>query len=233
MKKFFLVMVCAILIAVFIAFNYLLWDRESKLAEIKNLESVNASYSANISVQKREISALEDEIKGLNDQIQQYRAQIEKLQKEKEEALSEKLQDEAEFRAKIDLVNALKEKADIEFLSKPIVSWAEALNNGSYDEAYAIEFEGVPQKDRNVSLGTYVGQMESTVEKIEITEIKVDRFRGSANGEIYLEVTLNVTLREGADLSASRFSEGNNEMSVKLDYSKDKKGFVISSMNIY
>lgn len=52
MKRFFLVMVCAILIAVFIAFNYLLWDRESKLAEIKNLESVNASYSANISVQK-------------------------------------------------------------------------------------------------------------------------------------------------------------------------------------
>lgn len=233
MKKFFLVMIFALLIAVFIAFNYLLWDRESKLAEIKNLESVNASYSASISVQKREIGALEDEIKNLNNQIQQYRAEIEKLQKEKEDAISEKLQDEAELRAKIDLINVLKENADIGFLSRPVVSWAEALNNGSYDEAYSIEFAGVPQKDRNVSLGTYVEQMESTVAKIEITEIKMDRFRGSASGEIYLNVTLNVTLRENANVSVSRFSEGENEMSVKLDYSKDKKGFVISSMNIY
>ncbi|HOL92499.1 MAG TPA: hypothetical protein PK215_09575, partial [Clostridiales bacterium] len=137
------------------------------------------------------------------------------------------------LRAKIDLINILKENADIQFLSKPVVSWVEALNSGSFDEAYAIEFEGVPQKDRNISLSAYVEQMESTVQKIEITEVRVDRYRGSSNGEIYLDVTLNVGLAENADESVSRFAEGENEIYVKLDYSKEKKGFIISSINIY
>jgi len=233
MKKFFLVMIFALLIAVFIAFNYLLWDRESKLAEIKNLESVNASYSASISVQKREIGTLEDEVKSLGNQIEQYKAEIDRLQKEKEQVASEKLQEETELKAKIDLINILKENADIQFLSEPVVSWVEALNSGSFDEAYAIEFEGVPQKDRNISLSAYVEQMESTVQKIEITEVRVDRYRGSSNGEIYLDVTLNVGLAENADESVSRFAEGENEIYVKLDYSKEKKGFIISSINIY
>ena len=35
MKKFILVMVFVFITALFIAFNYLLWDRESKITDIK------------------------------------------------------------------------------------------------------------------------------------------------------------------------------------------------------
>ena len=233
MKKFILVMVSALLIALFIAFNYLLWDRESKLAEIKNLESINASYSASVSVNKREISSLEEEIKSLNNQIGQYKDEIDKLLQERDQAISDRLQEEATLKAKVDFINVLKEHTDIQVLSRPVVLWAEAVNNGSFDEAFDIEYEGVPPRERTVSLSTYVEQMKATVERIEINEIKVDRLRGYGTGDIYLNVRFSVRLVEDADISSSRFSDGENEMYVKLDYSKDKKAFIISSMNIY
>ena len=233
MKKFILVIVFALLIALFIAFNYLLWDRESKLAEIKNLESVNASYSAIVSVHKREISTLEEEVNSLNNQITQHKAEIDRLQKERDQAISDKVQGDTALKEKIDYINILKENADIEFLGQPVILWAEALNRGSFDEAFSIEYEGVPQKERTVSLSTYVEQMKSTVEEVEITGIKVDRLRGYGNGDIYLNVSFNARLVEDADTSVSRFTEGKNEMYVKVIYSKDKKAFVISSMNIY
>lgn len=233
MKKFILVMVSALLIALFIAFNYLLWDRESKLAEIRNLESVNASYSASVSVHKREINTLEEEVKSLNNQITQYRDEIDKLLQERDQAISDRLQEEATLKAKVDFINVLKEHTDIQVLSRPVVLWAEAVNNGSFDEAFDIEYEGVPLRERTVSLSTYVEQMKATVERIEINEIKVDRLRGYGTGDIYLNVRFSVRLVEDADISSSRFSDGENEMYVKLDYSKDKKAFIISSMNIY
>ncbi|HOA54801.1 MAG: hypothetical protein WAP56_02845 [Acetivibrionales bacterium] len=233
MKKFILVMVSALLIALFIAFNYLLWDRESKLAEIRNLESVNASYSASVSVHKREINTLEEEVKSLNNQITQYRDEIDKLLQERDQAISDRLQEEATLKAKVDFINVLKEHTDIQVLSRPVVLWAEAVNNGSFDEAFDIEYEGVPPRERTVSLSTYVEQMKATVERIEINEIKVDRLRGYGTGDIYLNVRFSVRLVEDADISSSRFSDGENEMYVKLDYSKDKKAFIISSMNIY
>ena len=233
MKKFILVMVSALLIALFIAFNYLLWDRESKLAEIRNLESVNASYSASVSVHKREINTLEEEVKSLNNQITQYRDEIDKLLQERDQAISDRLQEEATLKAKVDFINVLKEHTDIQVLSRPVVLWAEAVNNGSFDEAFDIEYEGVLPRERTVSLRTYVEQMKATVERIEINEIKVDRLRGYGTGDIYLNVRFSVRLVEDADISSSRFSDGENEMYVKLDYSKDKKAFIISSMNIY
>lgn len=233
MKKFILVMVSALLIALFIAFNYLLWDRESKLAEIRNLESVNASYSASVSVHKREINTLEEEVKSLNNQITQYRDEIDKLLQERDQAISDRLQEEATLKAKVDFINVLKEHTDIQVLSRPVVLWAEAVNNGSFDEAFDIEYEGVLPRERTVSLSTYVEQMKATVERIEINEIKVDRLRGYGTGDIYLNVRFSVRLVEDADISSSRFSDGENEMYVKLDYSKDKKAFIISSMNIY
>ena len=233
MKKFILVMVSALLIALFIAFNYLLWDRESKLAEIRNLESVNASYSASVSVHKREINTLEEEVKSLNNQITQYRDEIDKLLQERDQAISDRLQEEATLKAKVDFINVLKEHTDIQVLSRPVVLWAEAVNNGSFDEAFDIEYEGVPPRERTVSLSTYVEQMKATVERIEINEIKVDRLRGYGTGDIYLNVRFSVRLVEDADISSSRLSDGENEMYVKLDYSKDKKAFIISSMNIY
>jgi vacuolar-type H+-ATPase subunit I/STV1 len=230
MKKFILVMVFALLIAMFIAFNYLLWDRESKVAEIKNLQSVNVSNDASISAQKREITSLVDQVNDLREKIEQLEKDNEQLQKEKEAVSAEYEQTETSLREKIDFINILKENSNIEALSQPIVSWAEALSQGNFEEAYNIEYAAVPEKDRTVKLNTYIDQMTSAVSKVEITEVKLDKLRGVGSGEIYLFVKYNVKLAENADTSGLKFSDGENEMYVKIDYSKDKKAFIISSI---
>lgn len=214
----------------FIAFNYLLWDRESKAAEIKNLQSVNVSNDASISAQKREISALVDEVSGLKDRIEQLERDKEQLQKEKEAAAAEIERTEASLRERIDFINILKEHSNIESLSKPIVLWAEALSQGNFEDAYDMEYAAVPEKDRTIKLNAYIEQMTSSVSKVEITEVKLDKLRGAGNGEIYLFVKYNVKLVENADTTNLKFSDGENEMYVKVDYSKEKKSFIISSM---
>ncbi len=230
MKKFILVMVFVLLIALFIAFNYLLWDRESKAAEIKNLLSVSTSNDASISAQKREISALVDEVSGLKDQIEQLEKDKQQLQKEKEAASVEFERAESNLRDRIDFINILKEHSNIESLSKPIIAWAEALTQGNFEDAYDIEYAAVPEKDRSVKLNAYIDQMTSAVSRVEITEVKLDKLRGAGNGEIYLFVKYNVKLVENAETANLKFSDGENEMYVKIDYSKEKKSFIISSM---
>lgn len=230
MKKFILVMVFVLLLALFIAFNYLLWDRESKTAEIKNLVSVNSSNDASISAQKREIAALVDEVSGLKDQIEQLERSNNQLQKDKETADAAIEQNEATLRERTDFINILKEHTDIGTLSKPIVSWAEALTQGNFEDAYNIEYAGVPEKDRPVKLSAYIDQMTSAVSKVEITEVKLDKLRGAGNGEIYLFVKFTVKLAENAETHQLKFSDGENEMYVKVDYSKEEKAFIIASM---
>ena len=41
MKKFVLVLVCTLIILFFVGFNYLLWDRENKVEDIRTLENTN------------------------------------------------------------------------------------------------------------------------------------------------------------------------------------------------
>jgi DNA-binding cell septation regulator SpoVG len=65
---------------------------------------------------------------------------------------------------------------------------------------------------------------------LKITEVKLDKLRGAGNGEIYLFVKFDVKLVENADTTNLKFSEGENEMYVKVDYSKEKKAFIISTM---
>ncbi len=230
MKKFILVMVFVLLIALFIAFNYLLWDRESKVAEIKNLQSVNVSNDASISAQKREIAALVDEVSGLKERIEQLEKDKEQLHKEKEAVSGELERTETSLRERIDFINILKEHSNIDVLSQPIVEWAEALTQGNFAEAYDIEYAAVPEKDRAVKLNAYIDQMTSSVSRVEITEVKLDKLRGAGNGEIYLFVKFNVKLVENAETDNLKFSDGENEMYVKVDYSKDKKAFIISSI---
>ncbi|MGE5613970.1 MAG: hypothetical protein ACM3XR_06140 [Bacillota bacterium] len=230
MKKFILVMVFVCISALFIAFNYLLWDRESKIAEIKNLEYTNASNSASISVQKREINALESEIARLSEQINQLKSEKRQLDDEKNGLIANLNEKEKELSEKISFINIIKNHVNIDIISQPVVKWVEAMNNGNLEEAYELEYANVPANDRPVSLDAYIESMKDTIKRIDITDIKVDKLRGAGNGEIYLDVGMDVKLADGVE--QARFSAGKNEIYVRIDYSGDKKEFVISALII-
>ena len=231
MKKLILVMVFVLLTALFIAFNYLLWERESRENELKNLEYVNAGNAASISAQKREIDNLNVENRNQRNNIEQLEKEKDQLIQDKASLTAEKDKASTALQEKINFVNTLKQYADIKALSDPVVKWAEALNQGKYEEAYAIEYAGTLMKDRKLTLTAYSEEMKNMIRKIEIGEAKLDKLRGSSNGDIFLEVRLNVKLAEGANASSARFIEGVNDIYVKIEYSNEDKAFIISAIN--
>ena len=231
MKKLILGMVFVLLTALIIAFNYLLLDRESREKELENLEYANASNNASINAQKREISSLEEENVSLEDKIEQLEHDKDQLMQEKNAITSEKVKTEAALQERVRFINTLKQYADIKALSEPVTKLVEALNQGKYEEAYELEYAAVLEKDRLVSLTAYTEEMKNTIQKIEISEVKLDKLRGSGNGDIFLEVRLNVKLVENADKASARYLEGINDKYVKIEYSYEKNAFIISQIN--
>ena len=232
MKKFILVMVFVLLTALFIAFNYLLWERESRDKELKNLEYANASNNASISAQKREIDSLEEENKNLEDQLDQLGEEKDQILQDKTAVESQRDEAARSLQDKINFINSVKLYTDIKVLAKPIVDWTDAVNQGKYDEAYELEYADVLLKDRPVSQKVYTDEMKNTVRKIEIVEVKLDKDRGSDQGDIILEAMLNVKLVEDSDKKSSQFTEGENRKYIKIVYSYEKEEFIISNLNI-
>lgn len=231
MKKFILVMVFVLLAALFVAFNYLLWDRESKVTELKDLENANAGNNAMINSQKREIENLVEENKNLKTHIDQLDKDNKQLAQESSNIKSERDNKAAALDDRIKFINSLKQIVDLKILTEPLTKWADAINQGNYEDAYAVEYAGVALKDRTIGLDTYSKDMKKTVRRIEIIDVKIDPIRGSGDGDLYLDVKLSVKLAEGADMSVSRFVEGENSVYVRFDYSADQKAFVISEIN--
>lgn len=231
MKKFILVMVFVLLAALFIAFNYLLWDRESKVAELKNLEYEQVSYNADINARKREIDVLEEEVSSLQDKYEKLEMENNRLNEEKNQLNADWISSRETLQERVDFINVLKQHTEIKALSEPVLKWAEAVNQGNYEEAYSLEYEGVPVQDRPVSLVAYAEGMKKTIGRIDITEVKLDRLRGSGTGDIYLDVKLDVKLVEELKQQEPRFSQGENEVYIRIDYSYSKKNFIISSIN--
>lgn len=92
MKKFILVMISALLMVVFIAFNYLLWDRENKEKNIETLENSNASNNASINALGREISMLEEKNKSLETQAGELEEQNKALADSKNQLERDKVE---------------------------------------------------------------------------------------------------------------------------------------------
>lgn len=233
MKKLVLVMVFVLLTAVFIALNYLLWDRESREKDLKTLENMNASNNASMSAQNSQIDRLEKEVGELGNKITQLENEKNQLISEKKFLQEQKTKSDTSLQEKVNFINIIKQYADIKALSEPLSKWADALNQGKYEEAYELEYAMVPAADRSVSLPVYQDEMRKTIRKIEINEVKIDNLRGSGDGEIILDVRLTVKLAENAVENNPRFSDGLNEKYIKIGYLSDKKSFEIISISNY
>lgn len=232
MKKLILVMVFVLLTALFIAFNYLLWERESRENDLKSLQNLNASNSASINAQKREIENLNEENKSQREKIDQLGNEKDQLSQEIVSLQSQNENSNAALQERINFINTLKQYADIKALSEPVTRWVEALNQGKYEDAYTIEFAGTPLKDRRITLAAYSDQIKNTIRKIELTEIKVDKIRGADKGDIYLEVQISIKLAEAANAATARFKEGMNNLYVKIGYSDEDKAFKMTEITV-
>jgi hypothetical protein len=231
MKKLVLSMVSILLMALFIAFNYLLWDRENRVKELKDLELSNASNSAAMSQQNREIKSLEDENNTLHLRINELQNEQDQLTKSNDALAKDKDSLNRKMSLKTDLVNVLKKISDIKVLEQPVKKWLDAINAGEYDKAYEYEYTSLNSVGNPPGVITYGENLKSTVKSISLKSISVDANRGSMEGDIVLDVELDVKL---VDNSVSKdFKEGLNEKFIKLTYDYTLQEFTILQITDY
>jgi uncharacterized protein YhaN len=225
MKKLVLAMVFILLMALFIAFNYLLLDRENKIKELRDLEAANLNNSANMSMQTREIKNLEDENDSLQQKVSQLESERDQLAKSKSELTAERDRLNSLLAGKNDMLNALKQISDPKELGQPAKKWAEALNAGDYSTAYEMEYVSLVSYGNPPSTFEYSENLKNNIKSISLKSIKLDTTRGVDSGEIILNVELEVKLLEKA--TTQNFVDGLNEKFVKIGYDTAKKEFVI------
>lgn len=228
MKKLVLVLVCVLIMTIFIAFNYLLWDRENK---IKNIENLNTSKNMSI-------DTLGDKIKNLDDANKQLAEEIKKLEGEKG-SLTERYQlleqeltvTKDNLKQKNVVLNQLKRLADIKALEQVVKKWVESIDAGKYDEAYKLQIKQLASPENNISLDSFANIYVSNIKNIKIKSIKLyeDDMSAERQGDIVFEVSLDVKKAENAKDSV--FKEGLNERYFVVGYDETTGEWIIDNIS--
>lgn len=231
MKKLVLAMVSILLMALFIAFNYLLWDRENRVKEMNKLELENAGNNTTMSSQLREIKSLEEDNNSLQIKISQLQEEQSRLNRSIDTLNKDAKDLESRLSSKTDMLNVLKGIGDIKVFEQPVKAWVEAINAGEYDKAYEYEFASIAANGTPPGALQYAENLKNTVKSISLKSAKIDEDRGKGEGEIYLDVELDVKL---VNKDAPKgFTEGVNQRVVKLGYDASKKEFTIAQITVY
>ena len=136
-KKIVLVVFFSIFIGVFVAFNYLLIQKENSDTSTRELERQMTAQSATIINQADRIGDLENKASGLTEQIETLREQSDA----KEVTIATLEKDTREngdlLTKREDLINKLKQGLDVEQVGKQAREWVEYINSRDYEKAYA------------------------------------------------------------------------------------------------
>jgi septal ring factor EnvC (AmiA/AmiB activator) len=230
MKKFSLIMVFIILMTLIVSFNYLLWDRDSKMKEMANLESINAGKNISINAQNSEIRRLENEKAELLKKLSDIQKENNELQADKKALNYEVDTLKDEIQIKNALVCMLAEKEDLGRLAKPVANWIKAINDGDYEKAWDIEFGAKLSDNREMYLETYTNAMKQGVKSIKLVSAELDKQSVKDKGLIYLKVKLEVSLAEGIKSPHYGYFEGINERTVRIDYSMEQEEYIIADI---
>ena len=223
MKKFALILVSVLIMTVFIAFNYLLWDKGK-------IEDINASNSASISALGREINKMTSDNRYLGLKVDE----LESGNKIHLDKISQLEQDKNNnknlIEQKNEVINFLKQRTDLKQLEDNIKKWVDSINQGRYDVAYNLQ---VPDKgNQEAALNNFTNLYKSNVKAISIKSIKMatEGVPEDKKGDMIYRVSLEV--KKPDSVSKSLFIEGNNERNFILAFDKEKNNWLISDIQV-
>jgi cell division protein FtsB len=234
MKKLALVMICTLLIVVFIAFNYLLWDRENKEKDIENLERLRTSSSTSIDTLGRKIKELEDENNFLKDRMNELETSNRLLEHEKKRLGQDKTDIGNILDRKLEIIDVLKQHADLKPLEEIAVKWVEDIDQGDYTTAYELMQKQPSNPDGFSDVDNFTASYKNTVKNIKIISLELctegipDNKRGNIIFKADLEVQL-VNQRNSAP--KVQFNEGVNEVFFIFDYDKKTGQWMIANIS--
>lgn len=227
MKKLVLILVCTVLLTFFIAFNYLLWDREKNAESIQTLESSNEDKNATIGALGREIKNLEDFNKQLSTRLQLAEETIENLEEEKS-GLEKKLYGiEGQLRQKNDTIDALMQHADLKPLQDIVAKWVKSIDEGQYEEAYKLMTPQAITHDSSMGLNDFTVYFKESIKSMKLESIKLntDQTAPDRKGDIIFAAELDVDRLKNT--SEVYFDQGINKRYFTLAYNSDYKSWII------
>lgn len=232
MKRLILVLVSTLLLAVFIAFNYLLWEREGREEKLRQLENNNASNSASMNTLNREIKNLEEENSNLEKDINELKNLNLSLQSDVQKQKEDKATALNEVYSRNELIDVLKKLLNTSTFEEMMKKWVESIDLQKYEEAYKLEYGWKSSEEKKISLEEYTSQYKNTLKSLKFKSLKIDTDQSTtASGEVSLILIVEAKLIDEADTSKSIFVNDENKKLVKLKLLNEKEGFVIESMS--
>ncbi|MDF2522658.1 MAG: hypothetical protein K0R31_299 [Clostridiales bacterium] len=219
MKKLILVIISALIMTVFIAFNYLLWDREK-------IVGLDADKMASIDALSRQIRNIDEENKLIRQKSQDQDESIRSLQ----EKLNQTAAERGVFSNKVAMqegaIAYLKQSANLKPLEDIVKKWVDSVNNGRYDIAYGLHSRQFIKQDINEFTSIYKKAVKSVSLKTLI--FTIDGIPEDRKGEIVFKAVLEVKKNENS--GNTPFVEGNNERFFSLGWDQYSRGWVITDI---
>lgn len=228
MKRFVVIITSFLIILVFIAMNYLLWDRESLVAlKESNQDSIDTLTRMNMTL-TQEKNRLEQQTEDLNEEIASLKEKIRNLEMDvldQKRAVTEKEK----------FILNMKEQMDTAPVKIMALNWVNSLNQKKYTDAYlnggtSCSYWGniwtvrifSEYFDQNVEQIELLLNRENSEPQIEVISIKIP------NWDMSVYIRVNVVLKEGA--SDEFLKQGENILHLACTYSEQMGQWVITSV---
>lgn len=223
MKKVVLVLVCSLIMTIFIAFNYLLWDRDKN---IKSLENLNDSKNASIEALSRELELNRQfkfkilELEDGNRTMQSRNLQLEQEKNKLKAALDQKNEIVAKFR----------QSMDTKPLEDTVAKWADSVDKGQYQAAYDLIAK--PFGGQDISLNDFTVSYKASIKNIKLKSLKLitEGLSDEKKGEIIFKAGAEVKRVENS-AGVTFFTEGAAEVFITMQYVREKDVWLISDIS--
>lgn len=224
MKKLMMVIICLVIITVFVAFNYLLWERD---INIKNYEKLSESKAASI-------DTLGEKIKALDDVNKQQKIKLDEFEMRNNELDSQNIGYVQEIEGlnkkiiqKDNLIYELKKIVDIKPIEDSIKKWIEGIDKGNYEQSYNFLLNGASNEDY-ITLNDFMSDYKGVIKRMKLKSVKLYNNEDDIErkGDVIFDVIIDVEKNENVDISL--FDNGENERFFTMEYNKDKETWLIS-----
>ncbi len=227
MKKLVLVLISAVLLTVFIAFNYLLWDRENK---IKSFEYLTDSKNYSIEALNKQVEEVNKENKEFKATIAQLNEDVRRLQEKSSQLETLNLELAGKYDKSMDIAGSLLEKADLKPFEEIIKKWADLIDKGQYEAVYDMEYGHNYFIPDRVALSPFSDSYKKEIKSVKLKSLKpyLDKVPDDKKGSIFLKAVLEVKKPENS--KGGFFVDGVNERYFAFAYDKQKDTWVIAGI---
>lgn len=215
-------MSCAFVMVLFIALNYLLWDRENKI-------NIDAHKNASISALGREINMLESSNSTSKDKISKLESTVRSLEQKNDELQQTKNKNASALAQKNEIIYQLKQMVDVKVFESILYSWTEAIDKGQYEIAYQLQLSQLASQ-QTMTLEEFTNQYKTNIKNIKVNTVTLN-LQGvpeDKKGDISLRIFFDV--KKNQNTGKFLFDEGANEKLVTLVFSKEKNTWVIGDI---